>query len=115
MQVRDLLHAEPAELAAAHRARHVVTAPVVHLDDVGAAARARLDVIGYGEETGLNWTLCGGYEESTQGISLWTETLVSAQSTPLLITDNVGMVVSSEQGDNIDETDLKAMCQDSRD
>lgn len=94
MQVRDLLHAEPAELAAAHRARHVVTAPVVHLDDVGAAARARLDVIGYGEETGLNWTLCGGYEESTQGISLWTETLVSAQSTPLLITDNVRMVVA---------------------
>jgi len=50
MQVRDLLHTQPAELAAAHRARHVVTAPVVHLDDVGAATRARLDVISYGEE-----------------------------------------------------------------
>lgn len=49
MQVRDLLHAEPAELAAAHSTRHVVAAPVVHLDDVGAAARARLDVISCGE------------------------------------------------------------------
>ena len=45
MQVGDLLHAEPAELTAADSAGHVVTAAVVHLDDVGGAARARLDVI----------------------------------------------------------------------
>lgn len=45
MQIRDLLHAEPAELAATHGTRHVVAAAVVHLDDVSAAARARLDVI----------------------------------------------------------------------
>ena len=45
MQVRDLLHAEPAELAAADSAGHVIAASVVHLDDVGGAARARLDVI----------------------------------------------------------------------
>lgn len=51
MQIRDLLHAQPAELAATHRAGHVVTAPVVHLDDVSAATRTRLDVISYGEET----------------------------------------------------------------
>lgn len=51
MQVGDLLHAEPAELAAAHGTRHVVAAAVVHLDDVSAAAWARLDVIGCGEET----------------------------------------------------------------
>lgn len=47
MQVRDFLHAEPAELAAAHGAGHVVAAPVVHLDDVSAATRAGLDVIGW--------------------------------------------------------------------
>lgn len=52
MQVRDLLHAEPAELTAAHGAGHMVAAPVVHLDDVGAAARARLDVVCCGEEAG---------------------------------------------------------------
>ena len=46
MQVGDLLHAEPAELAATHGAGHVITAAVVHLNDVGAAARTRLDVIG---------------------------------------------------------------------
>lgn len=45
VQVGDLLHAQPAELTAAHRTRHVVAAPVVHLDDVGTAARARLDVV----------------------------------------------------------------------
>ena len=48
MQVGDLLHAEPAELTAAHGARHVVAAPIVHLDDVGATARTRLDVISWG-------------------------------------------------------------------
>ena len=47
MQVRDLLHAQPAELTAADGAGHVVTAAVVHLDDVGGAAGARLDVVGY--------------------------------------------------------------------
>ncbi len=38
MQVGDLFHAEPAELGAAHRARHVVAAAVVHLDDQHVAA-----------------------------------------------------------------------------
>ena len=51
VQVRDLLHAEPAELAATDSAGHVVTAAVVHLDDVSAAPRARLDVISWGRET----------------------------------------------------------------
>lgn len=45
MQVRDLLHAEPAELTAAHGAGHVVTAAVVHLDYVGTTSWAGLDVI----------------------------------------------------------------------
>lgn len=45
MQVGDLLHAEPTELTAADGAGHVVTAPIIHLDDVGRAARARFDVI----------------------------------------------------------------------
>lgn len=49
VQVRDLLHAEPAELAAADSAGHVVAAPVVHLDDVSAAARTGLDVISWGK------------------------------------------------------------------
>ena len=44
VQVGDLLHAQPAELRAANGARHVVARAVVHLDDEGAAARARLDV-----------------------------------------------------------------------
>lgn len=50
MQIRDLLHTQPAELAATHRAGHVVTAPIVHLDDVSTATRTWLDVISYGEE-----------------------------------------------------------------
>lgn len=45
VQVGDLLHAEPAELAAADGAGHVIAAAVVHLDDVGAAAGAGLDVV----------------------------------------------------------------------
>lgn len=49
VQVGDLLHAEPAEFAAAHGTGHVITAPIVHFDDVGAAARARLDVISWGQ------------------------------------------------------------------
>ena len=48
VQVGDLLHAEPAELTAAHGARHVVAAPIVHLDDVRTTARTRLDVISWG-------------------------------------------------------------------
>lgn len=57
VQVRDLLHAEPAELTAADGARHVITAPVIHLDDVGAAARAGLDVISCSREevTSHHW------------------------------------------------------------
>lgn len=49
MQVGDLLHAEPAEFTATDSAGHVITAPIVHFDDVGATARARLDVISWGE------------------------------------------------------------------
>ena len=45
MQVRDLLHAEPAELAATDGAGHVIAAPIVHLDDVGTTAGTGLDVI----------------------------------------------------------------------
>lgn len=45
MQVRDLLHTEPAKLTAADGAGHVITTPVVHFDDVGSAARAGLDVV----------------------------------------------------------------------
>lgn len=59
MQVGDLLHAEPAELAAADGAGHVVTAAVVHLDDVGAAAGAGLDVIGWGKEEVTSRTSTG--------------------------------------------------------
>ena len=50
VQVGDLLHAEPAELTAADGAGHVVTAAVVHLDDVGTTARAGLDVISWGQK-----------------------------------------------------------------
>lgn len=45
MQVRDLFHAEPAELTATHCTGHVITAAVVHLDNVSTASWARLDVI----------------------------------------------------------------------
>lgn len=45
MQVRDFLHAKPAELAATDSTRHVITAPIIHLDDVGGTSRARLDVV----------------------------------------------------------------------
>lgn len=45
MQVGDLLHAEPTELAATDGAGHVITAAIVHLDDVSATARTGLDVI----------------------------------------------------------------------
>lgn len=51
MQVRDFLHAEPAELAAADGARHVVAAAVVHFNDVRGAARTRLDVVGWKTQT----------------------------------------------------------------
>lgn len=46
MQVRNFLHAQPAELAATYGAGHVITAAVVHFDDVGTAAWTWLDVIG---------------------------------------------------------------------
>ncbi len=45
MQVADLLHAEPAELAAAHRARDVVAAAVVHFDDEREALGAAFDLL----------------------------------------------------------------------
>lgn len=59
VQVRDLLHAEPAELTAADGAGHVITAPIIHLDDVGATARAGLDVISCSREevTSHNWLI----------------------------------------------------------
>lgn len=51
MQVRDLLHTQPAELTAAHSAGHVITAPIVHLDDVGRTAGTWLYVIGLERQT----------------------------------------------------------------
>lgn len=45
VQVRDLLHAEPAELASADGTGHVIAASIVHLNDVGSTARAGLYVI----------------------------------------------------------------------
>lgn len=50
VQVGDLLHAKPAELTAADGAGHVIAAAIVHLDDVGAAARTGLDVISWRQE-----------------------------------------------------------------
>lgn len=47
MQVRDFLHTQPAELTATHGAGHVITASVIHLDDVGATSRTGLDVISW--------------------------------------------------------------------
>lgn len=52
VQVWDLLHAQPAELAAADSAGHVVAAAVVHFDDVSGTAGARFDVI--------SWEVKGG-------------------------------------------------------
>lgn len=49
VQVRDFLHTQPAELAATHSAGHVITASVIHLDDVGAASGTGLDVISCGD------------------------------------------------------------------
>lgn len=45
MQIANLLHAQPAELGAAHRTHHVVAGAVVHLDDQHLAAGTRLDVV----------------------------------------------------------------------
>lgn len=45
VHVGDLLHTQPAELAGTHSAVHAVTAAVVGLHDVGAAARARFDLL----------------------------------------------------------------------
>ena len=42
--VGNLLHTKPAELRRTHSARHVVARAVVHLDNEGTAARARLYV-----------------------------------------------------------------------
>lgn len=52
MQVGDLLHTEPAKLTAADGAGHVVAAAVVHFDDVGGAAGARLDVVTWRQSPG---------------------------------------------------------------
>jgi len=65
VQVGDLLHAEPAELAAADGAGHVIAAPIVHLDDVGAAARAGLDVISWRQKGS---GLCSDYPRTGRGI-----------------------------------------------
>lgn len=45
VQIRDFLHTQPAELTATHSAGHVITASIIHLDDVGAAPGTGLDVI----------------------------------------------------------------------
>lgn len=52
MQVRDLLHAQPAELTSTHGAGHVVTAAIIHLDNVGTATRAWLDIVRCGGKRG---------------------------------------------------------------
>lgn len=51
MQVRDLLHTQPAELTAAHCAGHVITAPIIHLNDVGRTAGTWLNVVSLGRQT----------------------------------------------------------------
>ena len=45
MQVGDFLHAEPAELGAADRARHVIARAVDHLDDQNVAAWTNLNEV----------------------------------------------------------------------
>lgn len=45
VHVGDLLHAQPAELTGTHGAVHAVAAAIVGLHDVGAAARAGLDLL----------------------------------------------------------------------
>lgn len=50
VQIRDLLHAEPAELSAADAADHVVAGAVFHLHDQHGAAGARLHVTWWPEK-----------------------------------------------------------------
>lgn len=50
MQVGDFLHAEPTELTATDGAGHVITASIVHLEDVRRAARAWFDVVTLGRQ-----------------------------------------------------------------
>lgn len=47
VQVGDLLHAEPAELTAADGTGHVIAASIIHLNDIGTASRAWLDVVSW--------------------------------------------------------------------
>lgn len=42
MKVRYLLHTEPAEFSSTHGTSHVITRPVIHLDDEGSASWAWL-------------------------------------------------------------------------
>lgn len=45
MQVGDLFHAEPAEFTATHCTGHVITASIIHFDNVSTTSWAWLDVI----------------------------------------------------------------------
>lgn len=45
MQVGDLFHAEPAEFTATHCTGHVITASIIHFDNVSTTSWARFDVI----------------------------------------------------------------------
>lgn len=45
MQVRDLFHTKPTEFTATHCTGHMITASIIHLDNVSTASWAWLDVI----------------------------------------------------------------------
>lgn len=46
MQIRNFLHTQPTEFTATYSASHMITAAIVHFDNVGTAAGTWLDVIG---------------------------------------------------------------------
>lgn len=71
VQVWNLLHTEPAKLTAAHSAGHVITAAVVHLDDVGTASGTGLDVIGWDKIRGFGFRLCMGRQRYLLEIVCW--------------------------------------------
>lgn len=47
MEIRDFLHAKPAELSATNSTGHMITATIVHLYDEHLTAGARLDIVSY--------------------------------------------------------------------
>ena len=49
MQVWDLFHTKPTEFTATHRAGHMITASIIHLDNVSTASWAWLNVVCWGE------------------------------------------------------------------